>query len=911
MNFIFLLIGIFAGGSAYGLTGALLGGVIGYLLAQVVLLKTRLTRLERSLETLTAGFSAGDAPPAGMTETRTTAEEPSFKLRQAAAATSPPASQQKFETTVRGDQTAALPPAPPAEDNFTFEEERDERRHGENAIFLTTARAFFSGGNLLVKTGVILLFFGVAFLLKYAVEHQHLPIEARLAAAAGGGIVLLIFGWRLRFRRPDYALSLQGGGLGILYLTVFAAFRLYGLLPSLPTLIVLAAMAALSAILALRQHSQTLAVLAVTGGFLAPLLASTGSGSHVMLFSYYLLLNVAILGIAWRQAWRLLNLIGFVFTFVLGSFWGFNYYQPAYFASTEPFLLAFFIFYVTVALLFGLRQTPDLRGYIDATLVFGTPIIVFSLQGMLLADSRYGLAWSAFAQGLFYLGLAVGIRRLKTADLATLTEAFLAIGIVFLTLTVPLAFDGRAIASIWAAEGAGIFWVGVRQRRLTVRLFGMLLQFAGGLAFVLGPPPMQGEWAILNSSYVSGLLVAVAGLFTAFLIGRYRERLRGGEQPLELFFLAWGLLWWYGIGLEEIRRFVALPHRNGAALLLAAGSALVANQCGERFAWKPLRQSALFLLPIMILATVEMAGRRDHPLAGLGMLGWPAAFTGHLWLLSRHESTDELPPHQRLLHRGGLWLLVLLAIREADWQLVHLLPHAGSWRLLIWGVIPLIPAVFLLVRKERLPWPFRRHYELYLGHGAGPPVIFTAIWALYINCTRAGDPWPFSYLPLLNVLDLGMAMVHLILFLWAKQMREYQPHPWPQLTPLLHPAVYAASLFIWLNAVLVRTVHHWGGIPFRFDAMFDSPLLQTSLSICWSLTALAAMVFATRLGRRTVWLTGSGLLAAVVIKLFAIDLSGVGTIGRIVSFLGVGLLMLLVGYLSPVPPHADTGNVEG
>jgi uncharacterized membrane protein len=455
-------------------------------------------------------------------------------------------------------------------------------------------------------------------------------------------------------------------------------------------------------------------------------------------------------------------------------------------------------------------------------------------------------------------------------------------------------------------------WVGVRQRRLAVRLFGLLLQIGAGLAFWPGARLARGEWPIFNSFYVSGLLLAAAGLFTAMLIARYREQLRKDEGPLELFLLAWGLLWWYGVGLEELRHFVALPYRNGAALFLFAGSAVVADWLGKRAEWNMLRLAALLLLPAMLLATVEMAGRRDHPFAGLGAFGWPVAFATHFWLLRRQEpDAGPLPLHQRWLHAGGLWLLTLLAIRETDWRLARFLPPAGSWRLLVWGVLPALPAALFTAGGTALPWPLRRHFPLYFGLAAGPLILFAWAWAFYVNLTRRGDPWPLPYMPLLNVLDIGVALVHLTLFFWLRRLLAGEAPARPHLAPLLQPMVLAASLFVWLNAIIVRTVHYWGGVPFHFATMFASALLQTALSLSWSLTALGTMVFATRRGLRTIWLTGGALLAAVVVKLFAVDLAGVGTVGRIVSFLGVGLLMLLIGYLSPVPPQARAGGPEG
>ena len=82
-----------------------------------------------------------------------------------------------------------------------------------------------------------------------------------------------------------------------------------------------------------------------------------------------------------------------------------------------------------------------------------------------------------------------------------------------------------------------------------------------------------------------------------------------------------------------------------------------------------------------------------------------------------------------------------------------------------------------------------------------------------------------------------------------------------------------------------------------------SVLAQASLSVFWSVLALALMVFAARTARRALWMVGAALMAVVVIKLFVVDLSNVGGIERIVSFIAVGLLMLVIGYFSPVPPR--------
>ena len=118
--------------------------------------------------------------------------------------------------------------------------------------------------------------------------------------------------------------------------------------------------------------------------------------------------------------------------------------------------------------------------------------------------------------------------------------------------------------------------------------------------------------------------------------------------------------------------------------------------------------------------------------------------------------------------------------------------------------------------------------------------------------------------------------------------------------------VVAALAFLWLNGILLRSIHHWADVPYRFDPMMRSVIVQAALSIFWTILALALMVTATRMARRGVWMLGAALMGVVVVKLFVIDLSHVGGIERIVSFIGVGVLMLVVGWFAPVPPrHAE------
>lgn len=869
------------------LVGAILGAAIGWLISRgawqsnaekTTELERRLAAVERQLIELDRRLGPIDAPIAA---TAPVVEE--------ARAVAP--SQERSPSPTE----APLPLAPAAPPRRTVSKHPPKRLE-DYALW-----RWFSGGNTVVRVGIVILFFGVAFLLRYAYEHVRVPIELRLTGIAIGAIALLVIGWQLRSRRAGYALALQGGGIGILYLLIFAAFRLYQLLPPTAAFVLLVGVAAFSAVLAVAQDSRALAVLGASGGFLAPVLASTGGGSHVALFSYYAILNAGILGIAWFKAWRALNLVGFAFTFVIGTLWGWRFYRPEHFASTEPFLVLFFLFYLAIPLLFARRQAGKLERYVDATLVFGVPLVAFGLQVGLVREMEYGAAWSALALAALYLALARTVFNRAGEALRLLAESFLALGVVFGTLALPLALDGRWTSAAWALEGAAIVWIGVRQQRALARAFGIALQFLAGLAFLSGLGQPVADLPVANSVYLGCVFLALAGLFCAWYLDRRRDDFSKLERIAAHLLFAWGLVWWIAGGLREIDQHVLHAYRVQAALLFATGSCVIFSLLHQRLDWRAARYPAAALLPSMMLLAVLALDRDRHPFAHIGYVAWPLAFAGHYWLLRRHES--EGSRYQYWLHAIGVWLLAVLASWEVAWAIDRVVAGRAVWPLIAWALVPGAMLYALAQWGRRIAWPVAQHLEAYFLAGAAPLAVFLALWALFVNFISSGNPAPLPYVPILNPLDLAQIGAVLAIALWFLAGRSADVAAFRNVSLASAWGLLAAGVFVWANAVLLRTLHHWAGVPFSLESMLRSTLVETSLSIFWTLIALGAMVTATHRAARPVWLVGAGLMAVVVMKLFLVDLSNVGTVERIVSFIGVGVLMLVIGYFSPVPPR--------
>ena len=896
-------IGWLIGVIAHRIPDAFYGLVLGILVAEIYMLRKRLTRMEGRLKgTIPKAEQVMAEAPAGSDIPVRPVPEPLGIPRPVPETLM--AGQDDTELPFDLPADSQTPPAFVAEPSAApakIPETKTDTFSSLPGRLVEYLKKFFTTGNVVTKIGVIVLFFGFSFLLKYAAQRNLIPIEFRLIGVFLAGMGLLGAGWRLRMREMMYGLILQGGGVGVLYLTVFAAARFYHLLPYGFAFAVMFCLVALSGVLAVLQDARALAVSGIIGGFLAPVLMSTGSGSHVALFSYYALLNLGIVGIAWRKSWRELNLIGFGFTFVIASLWGGKYYQPRYFSTTEPFLILFFLYYVVISVLYALRQPLNLRGYVDGTLVFGVPLAAFGLQYGLVRNFEYGLAISALCLGFFYILLATLLWR-RISGLRAVVESFLAFGVVFGSLAIPLALDGRWTSAAWAIEGAAILWIGARQNRMLPRIFGILLQAGSGVSFLVASHLPFRQMPVANSFFIGCLLISLAGLFSSWYLTRKSEILHQWERYFAVPLMVWGIAWWFGGAFQEIDRFVGWQDQVSVALIHAAASFLLMDIISRRLAWKQFSYPALFLLPVMGLASLHHLDRSGdlHLFARMGFLAWGISFCVQYRVLFSCEAiwSERI---LRLWHPFTLWLLIFVLTRESAYGIDVLLQVGRTWQFCVWGVVPGILLMALLSQGDRLAWPVRRFHDAYFGLGAGLAVLYLFAWAIFTNLHH-GDPAPLPFVPVVNPMELTQIYLLFIVLKWISRQREwlrrfdFQPD-----RPVLNIMVVAAG-FLLLNAMVARTIHFWAGVPYTISGLYNSVLFQASISILWGITALITTVAATRKGSRVVWIVGASILSLVVIKLFLVDLAGTGTVARIISFLGVGSLMLLIGYFSPLPP---------
>jgi uncharacterized membrane protein len=336
-------------------------------------------------------------------------------------------------------------------------------------------------------------------------------------------------------------------------------------------------------------------------------------------------------------------------------------------------------------------------------------------------------------------------------------------------------------------------------------------------------------------------------------------------------------------------------------LAWVVGSVAVAVTLARLLRWARLEAAALVLLPALALTIAYDLWRRHTSMLGFGWALYPLAWALHFAVLHRAEqqpSASRAPGARAqwlsAAHAvGALLLLGQLAWEAGEWT-ARITPLGTAWAACA-HLLPLAIFLFAIAFAARRQfWPMRTFGEAYTGVAGTLVALALGVGFAALAVLHPGDASPLPYVPVANPLEITLIIALSAIFAWAR-MRSggTSLRGW-----------IAAGAFVILNGAVIRAVHHWLDVPWRFAALAASKPLQAALTLTWSAAALALMLIANRRATRSLWLAGAGLLAAAVVKLFVVDLAALSGLTRVVAFLGVGVLLLVIGYIAPLPPGA-------
>ncbi|MBI2165672.1 MAG: DUF2339 domain-containing protein [Chloroflexi bacterium] len=423
------------------------------------------------------------------------------------------------------------------------------------------------GGNWLARIGVVALIIGMGFFLKLAFDNQWIGPTGRVVLGLVGGVALLGAGEYWQRRYPALAQALTGGGIAILYLSIFAALVFYELIAFNWAVVFLLLVSVTAAGLALRYGSMALAVIGMIGAFAAPFLLGgfnraaagpIGADRSAQLLVYVMAVDMGVLALATFRNWRWLTLLGLIASLVSFGIWEGEFGDRVSLLTSVGGLTVMFLIFAGATTLFHIvwRRAPTPAD--QALMVLNAAFYYGISYGLLFEDFRLWLGGFTLVLALFYALLAYAAL-LRSGSHVYVSFLALGIALVFLTVAVPVQLGDRAWTTVaWAAEGVVLVWLSFTVRMPRLRLFALAV-FAitvWRLLFFDTDVPTRGFRPILNERFLAYAVAIGAAYLSAYLLWRRRADLRGWETYLAPSFAIGANLFTIGILSADLFQYL-------------------------------------------------------------------------------------------------------------------------------------------------------------------------------------------------------------------------------------------------------------------------------------------------------------------------------------------------------------------
>ena len=397
----------------------------------------------------------------------------------------------------------------------------------------------FVGENLISKIGIIILVIGVGIGAKYAIEHDLISPLTRIVLGYFVGAGLLAAAIGLKKNYENFSAVILSGSVAIFYIITFLAYSLYGLIPQGAAFVLMIVFTLFTVVAAIHYNKQVIALYGLVGAYAIPFLLSSGSGRFDIFFTYITIVNVGILGVSILRYWKLLFYCAFGFTWLIFAAWLFKSYEIQYFSYGMIFSTIFYLLFYATFIVYKIYKSEKFNVSDIIIIILNTFIYFFIGYGLLSEHPAGENYLGAFAVFLAFINFIISyiFYKKKSADKKLF---FFTIGLVFvfITIAIPVQFDGYVVTNLWAGVALVLFWLGRSNKIQTYELISYPI-------FILAFFSLTNDWnsfyaksnhealaPIFNISFLSNLLFIIALGIVSYLMMKNKNNSTEIEYPL-------------------------------------------------------------------------------------------------------------------------------------------------------------------------------------------------------------------------------------------------------------------------------------------------------------------------------------------------------------------------------------------
>jgi uncharacterized membrane protein len=391
---------------------------------------------------------------------------------------------------------------------------------------VSTKRDEETSGKILGRLGIGAVLLGVAFFLKYAFDNNWIGPTGRVMVGVLFGLAFLVVGQMLRGKYLRYSDLIMGGGSGILYLSFFSAFSFYHLISAPVAGLLMLVVTALTFAISIVNATPTLAYVGIVGAFLTPFLVNAYKFPGIdalMVFVYLSIINVGVLGISFFKKWPKLNVLSFAGTAINFLAWYGFYYSEKQLAITLTFCFVTFLIFLVAnisrSIVAGIKSDQA-----DFFLI-GANAFALAVMGYILLGPHHDsvLGFASVLVAIIYMIFAFAVNKSNPQDKAL--NIFLpGLAVTFLSIAVPLQFDGPWVAVAWLIESVALYYIASVISNRGFQVMGVVVYSLGLLdllAWISGSFRLQNFVPIFNKAFVITMLAVVVAYVIAYMYKKY------------------------------------------------------------------------------------------------------------------------------------------------------------------------------------------------------------------------------------------------------------------------------------------------------------------------------------------------------------------------------------------------------